>query len=93
MLYQAFLPNIQWRLPFHPYTAATSTVAIRAQPPTASHSRTQQAKTRVLGHVAYTSRYEVGSLKFLSDWCLIRLEADSHERTLSELSNDERKTA
>lgn len=44
-------------------------------------------ETRILGEVAYASEYAVGSLGSLSDWCLIRLKADSHERRLSELSN------
>ncbi|KAK2006682.1 hypothetical protein LZ32DRAFT_611027 [Colletotrichum eremochloae] len=43
--------------------------------------------TRVFGHVEYTSDYVVRTSKCLSDWCLIRLKADSHERRLSELSN------
>ncbi|KAK1993731.1 hypothetical protein LX36DRAFT_242554 [Colletotrichum falcatum] len=43
--------------------------------------------TGVFGHVAYTSDYIVRTSKCLNDWCLIRLEADSHERRLSELSN------
>ncbi|CCF42487.1 hypothetical protein CH063_12468 [Colletotrichum higginsianum] len=44
-------------------------------------------ETRVFGHVAYAREYAVQDSKFLSDWCLIRLKADSHERRLSELSN------
>ncbi|WQF82059.1 Putative peptidase S1, PA clan [Colletotrichum destructivum] len=44
-------------------------------------------EARVLGDVAYASEYAVGSSGHLSDWCLIRLRADSHERRLSELSN------
>ncbi|KDN61741.1 hypothetical protein CSUB01_10814 [Colletotrichum sublineola] len=43
--------------------------------------------TRVFGYVAYASDYVVRTSKCLSDWCLIRLEAESHERRLSELSN------
>ncbi|KAK1993612.1 hypothetical protein LX36DRAFT_661359 [Colletotrichum falcatum] len=49
--------------------------------------RRKDLNTRVFGHVAYASDYAVRTSGFLSDWCLIRLEADSHERRLSELSN------
>ncbi|KAK6225732.1 hypothetical protein QIS74_01779 [Colletotrichum tabaci] len=44
-------------------------------------------EARILGDVTYASEYAVGSSGLLSDWCLIRLRADSHERRLSELSN------
>ncbi|KAK2024538.1 hypothetical protein LX32DRAFT_675956 [Colletotrichum zoysiae] len=42
---------------------------------------------RIIGEVAYTSDYVVRTSECLSDWCLIRLEDDSHERRLSDLPN------
>ncbi|CCF34964.1 hypothetical protein CH063_00192 [Colletotrichum higginsianum] len=49
--------------------------------------RRTSLSSRIIGEVAYTSDYVVRTSKCLSDWCLIRLKADSHERRLSDVSN------